>query len=101
MSILSRAEYEKLEKEFQYAFDICKPLLSQEAVADVEFYIDHGEIEIAYESLGLSIKAEGVLVPNAARAILFPIGLTLNLKTDAVLRADFWDQIGPLLKPDC
>ncbi len=97
--MLTPPQYHKAVADFKMALDICLPLLSAEASKDVKHYLDHAEIEIAYESLGMSLKAENVSIPQQAKEILYPLGIILNVNSESVLSGNFWEEVAPLLKP--
>jgi hypothetical protein len=99
MSALTPERYHKAENDFKIAFGICAPLLSFEAAKDIEHYVQHSELEMAYESLGMSLKAENVEVPRAVKEILYPLGPLLEVDKEGVLNANFWEEVSPILKP--
>jgi hypothetical protein len=91
-------ELRQCAEDLRIALGLCKTFLSPEAISDVTHYLDHGEIEVAYESLGLSLKAENVDVPRAAKELLYPLGRKLGVDKEAVLSSTFWEDVSPLLK---
>ena len=97
MSALTNDQYRSTEEDFKIAFGICRSLLSSDAVKDVEHYLEHGELELAYESFGLSLKAEGVEVPKSAKELLLPMGPVLGVDKEGVLNANFWKEVLPIL----
>ena len=54
---------------------------------------------MAYESLGLSLRAERVELPSGVKEILYPLGPALGLDVEGVLNANFWAEVSPILKP--
>ena len=99
MNELTAKEYRSAEEDFKIGFGMCMPTLSAEAKKNVQHYLNHGELEMAFESLGLSVKAEGIHVPRAARELLYPLGAGLGLIEESVFSATFWKEVSPLLKP--
>ncbi len=99
MTELTAKKYRNAEEDFKIAFGMCKPTLSEEAKKNVEHYLNHGELEMAFESLGLSLKAEAINVPGAARELLYPLAAVLGLIEESVFSASFWKEVSPILKP--
>lgn len=97
--MLTPEQYRAAEKDFRTAFDLCKLKLSAESIASVTHYLEHSELEMAYEALGLSIDAEAAVIPEAAKTILHPLAKTLGVLDDGVLCGNFAQRILPLLKP--
>ena len=98
MSILTQDQYRRAEADFKIALGLCSPFLSSEAMKDVEHYLNNAELEIAYESLGLSLNAERVDVPMSAKKILFSMGPVLGLDKEGVLNANFWKEASAIFR---
>ncbi len=99
MNQLDPHHFHRLRAEFTRAFDMCRTQLSADAIRDVEHWLQHDELELAFESLGLSLRGESVIVSKEVKSILFPIGVLLGLDRESVLSATFWSDVSPLLKP--
>jgi hypothetical protein len=56
----------------------------------VDEWLGHGEIEMAFESLCLSLRAENVAVPERARDELLLLGPGLGLDKESVFEPEFW-----------
>ncbi len=67
-------------------------------MTDVEQRLEHGELEMAVESLCLSLRYEGVIVPDMACSHLLKLGPLLGLDRESVLELDFWTKTLPLLR---
>lgn len=85
--------YESLELRVCKIFGEFSELLSEDARNNVEHYIDVAEIEMAYESLVLSLIDEKIVVSDILRKELLEIGVLLGLDKDSVFRADFWELV--------
>ena len=99
MPVLSPDEYRKAEQTFTEIFKTCNPFLSSEAVKDIKHYLDHGELEVAYESMVLSLIAEKVILAKAEKENLYSLATTLGLIDEGVLKANFWEEAEPFLRP--
>jgi len=53
-NMLARNDYIAVESQFLVAFKICSPVLSEDSIAHARHYLDHGELEMSYESLCLA-----------------------------------------------
>lgn len=72
-------------------------LLSAEAVAHVQHYIDVAEYEIACESFVMSLKLEKVALSSQHADQLTDLGIALGLDKDSMFTGDFWEQHEPWL----
>lgn len=72
-------------------------LLSAEAVAHVQHYIDVAEYEIACESFVMSLKLEKVALSGQHADQLTDLGIALGLDKDSMFTGDFWEQHEPWL----
>jgi hypothetical protein len=71
--------------------------LSAEAIGNVGHYISVGEIEVACESLILSIVEEGAQLTADLKVELLDLCYLLGLNENAVFRSDFWSIAFPVL----
>ena len=96
---MTPSEYRGHEQDLREVLGICNPFLSQEAVADVEHRLDHAEIEMAFESLCLSIRGEGVIIPEGVKAVLLHLGPALGVDKASALEENFWGNMLLFLDP--
>ena len=99
MNELTAEQYAQAHRAFAHALALCRTRLPIEAIQDVEHWLQHDELELAFESLGLSIMRERVVLGSEERMILFPLGPLLGLDRESVLSASFWEDVSPLLRP--
>jgi hypothetical protein len=99
MSELTPQQYAQSHAAFTRALAMCRARLSIEAIRDVEHWLQHDELENAFESLGLSIMRERVFLSTDAKVVLYPLGRLLGLDRESVLSPTFWDDVSPLLRP--
>lgn len=90
MAELSQLEYQQYEGELIQILDEVKTLLPKDAIDHVEFYIQHGELEMAYESLCLSLIELKRVFPSETRLALRSLGLSLELDKESVYMPEFW-----------
>ena len=64
--------------------------MTRSAAEHVSHYIEHGEPEMAYESLILSCISEGIRCNKQISNELYSIGTGLNMEIEAVFAANFW-----------
>lgn len=88
--MLLNERYRELVADFKAVFVSCSRLLTDEAVQNVEHYLEVAELEMAYESFVLSVIEEKIPLSESARMDLLGLGLALGLDKEAVFRADFW-----------
>lgn len=93
-------EYQKLETDAQRVLDLCRPLLSGGAISDVLEKMQNAELEMAVESLGLSLLHEGVHIPEDAKPLIKRLCYDLKLNVETVFDSDFWNKILPQLQPE-
>jgi hypothetical protein len=99
MSDLTPEQYAQSHAAFLRALAMCNTRLSAEATREIEHWLQHDELELAFESLGLSIMREQVTLSSEVREALFPLGLLLGLDRESVLSSTFWRDFCPLLRP--
>ena len=92
---LSAADLSGLGRDLR-AIVRLQPGMSAAAQVAVAHYLEHGEFEMAYESLMLSVLDERVPLDLATKTALRDIGLALGLDAESVFRADFWGLMEPL-----
>ena len=90
-------DYIKCEAAFLHAFDRLKESLTADARGHVIHYVAHGELEMAYESFGLSVEKEAVQIPAELKPLLQELGLALRLNHESVFDPDFWERFSRLL----
>jgi len=99
MSILSAEIYRKAEAELVHVLHECTPHLSADAVGNVQHYLDNAELELAFESLLLSINQERVSVSQTSKQLLYPLGGLLGVVDDGVLIGNSWPTLCAVIKP--
>ena len=72
--------------------DAWAPSLHIESLAHANFYLDHGEVEIAYEGLVLSCIEYRTRCGWERAAELYELGLDLGLDQESVHVDDFWER---------
>lgn len=87
---IEQEEYKSVEASFRAVFQHLAPRLSAEAAQNVEHYLDVAEIEMACESLVLSLAEEKIFLQNDTKEELVALCLGLRLDKESVFRADFW-----------
>jgi hypothetical protein len=90
MSNLSSEDYKALIPRLNACFALLRSKLAGDAAEHVSHYLEHGEPEMAYESLVLSHIREGVGCDRHVADELRSIGTELNMETEAVFEANFW-----------
>jgi hypothetical protein len=71
--------------------------LSPGGVDHVEHYLGVAEIEMAYESLVLSLMGEQVVLDRRLANELLLLGVALGLDQESVFQGDFWEKAAPYL----
>jgi hypothetical protein len=99
MTEMNAGAYRKAEADFKAALRECAPLLSVEALKDVKHYVENAELELAYESLILSLNEECVLVPPVCKKLLYPMADLLGITQDGVLIGTSWPSLSRIIKP--
>lgn len=90
MSDLNLERYKILVARLNACIALLAPRLTSEAIEHVRHYIDHGELELAYESLVLSCIRELPAREMHISEELQTIGSDLNMEHESVFEADFW-----------
>ena len=92
MVSLSREKYQELETEFQRCIAPHVGSLDSETRSSIDHYLFHGEIEIAFEILGMGLM-NGQSPPDALLLErLLGVGDALGLKDESVYDPDFWQK---------
>jgi hypothetical protein len=94
---MNKNDYLFLEARLCSVFDNFAPQLSDEARQNVEHYIEVAELEMACESLVLSVIEEHIQLSADIKEELLRLCCALHLDEEAVFRADFWKIVRPLL----
>ena len=90
MNELTAENYNELAARLKACLGLFTSTLAGDSVEHVCHYIEHGELEMAYESLVLSCIKEGIACEKPVANELRSIGIELNMETEAVFEADFW-----------
>ncbi len=90
MSVQTSDGYKELGLRLKACIGLLGFEMTIEAVEHVNHYIEHGELEMAYESLVLSCIKEGVGCDKHVSKELHSIGIDLSMETEAVFEANFW-----------
>ena len=87
--LLAPEEYQELENETALLLHTFRLYLEDADIQHVEHYLKHAEIEMAFESLGLSLMARHVQVKEHEQR-LTRIGALLGLDRESVFDDHFW-----------
>lgn len=90
MNNLSSEDYKALITRLNASFGFLRSKLAGDAAEHVSHYLEHGEPEMAYESLVLSCIREGVCCDKLVADELLSIGTGLSMGTEAVFEVNFW-----------
>jgi len=83
--------YVELESRFLAVFLSLKPSFSTDAVATVEHYISVAELEMACESLVLSLVEESIVISADLWQELLSLCRALGLDKESVFKPDFFE----------
>jgi hypothetical protein len=84
--------YILLEARFRSLLDRCGALFSPEALADIDHWVRHAELEMAVESFCLSLRAEGVRLSEDQKQTVLELGPELGLDKETVFEDGSWDR---------
>jgi hypothetical protein len=90
MSGFSPEIYGALGVRLKVCLDRLVPRLTRESVHHVAHYIEHGEFEMAYESLVLSCIDETVTCGQDLADELHQLGREFDMENESVFAFDFW-----------
>jgi hypothetical protein len=90
MSNLSSGDYKALIARLNDCFARLRSKLATDAAEHVSHYVEHGEPEMAYESLVLSCITEGVGCDKHLADELRSIGEDLSMESESVFESNFW-----------
>lgn len=82
--------YNQLEAQFRPLFERYTGHLDEETRAYVKHYVDHSELEMAYELFGLGLMSKIATPPHEAKELL-EMGCALGLDKETVYEDDFWE----------
>lgn len=83
-------EYHLAERRFQSEYSRHRESLSPEAREQIESLMNAAELEMACESLVLSLLEEEILLNDESKHKLLQLCGQLGLERDSVYRHDFW-----------
>lgn len=87
---MDKTEYQAIDARFRSVFDRYAAQLSKESRENVQHFIESSEAEMACESFVLSVLEEQVQLSDDVKEELLNLALALQLNTESVFRADFW-----------
>jgi hypothetical protein len=87
---LTLQDYQRLESEFVDVLTTFEPKLSPDSRSNIRPYVDHGELEMAFELLGLDLIEGKIPTSDATRTSLWNLGMPLGLDKESVYDVDFW-----------
>jgi len=93
-------EYSELEGIFQLEAERFQLLLPKSDIETVEHYLRNAELEMAFESLGLSLMRHQLYPSTESAECLKRLGLLLNLDTESVFDDQFWSRFICFLQTD-
>ncbi len=88
--IVNPKEYADCESILQSKIRQLRTLLPHGAIETVEYYLCNAEIEMAFESLGLSIIQHKVLLERETSQALYELGVRLSMDKESVFDDQFW-----------
>lgn len=88
--IIDPREYVDCESILQNEIRQLRILLPCDDIDTVEYYLSNAEIEMALESLGLSLMQNQVLLQDKTSQTLRELGLRLSLDKESVFDDKFW-----------
>jgi hypothetical protein len=86
MSIDYSELYKKLEADLNQLLDDLKGVLSQEELAEIKEFVDHGEYGVAFEELCGIAEKQGYVIPMGFRPAIASLAQSMS----AGLDADCW-----------
>jgi hypothetical protein len=99
MACMLPGDFHDCEQRLRLVLERIRSQLSQEAVDHVEHLLSHGELEMAYESLGLSIEKESASISPDFAPMIYDLGVALQMDRETVFDAGFWPRFRRLLQP--
>lgn len=91
---LTPQEYHRLEEELVKFLEAVRLAIPRDEVQNVNHYVRHAEIEMAFESLGLSIIKHRIkLMEPFGGKRLITLGSKLRLNEESVFDPDFWQHL--------
>jgi hypothetical protein len=94
---MNKTEYQIIDARFRGVLGRIASQLSEEGRQNVEHYIEAAEVEMACESLVLSVMEEQIPLSGDVKKELLEFCSTLRLDEEPVFRADFWQIAHPFL----
>lgn len=94
---MNRSEYGIVNARFRSLFSELSSCLSTDGRENVDHYLGVDELDMACESLVLSVLEEGVGLSPLMKRELMSCCLSLGLDKESVFRHDFWMVAEPFL----
>lgn len=90
---LSPAQYHLLERELRSINDAVSGDLDKESAEGTLHYLQHGELEMAFEILGLGLLNSTISLDESMGSRLVAIGRQLGVDNESVWDPLFWDRL--------
>jgi hypothetical protein len=91
-------EYGADDRDFRSLFEEIQSDLPADSLSDVQHWLANAELEMALESLGLSIAQAGVNLSPDAKGRLRRLILKYHLDKESVFDGAFWAKVEPFLR---
>lgn len=90
---LSQEAYEKANGEVETLLEKYRSTISKDSVAHIEHYLHHDELEMAFESLALSVIEEHIEISEPDQKIMLQLGITLEVESNSVFDGETWNKL--------
>jgi hypothetical protein len=91
-------EYSVDERDFRALLEEVQSHLPADSLSDVQHWLASAELEMAVESLGLSVAQADVSLSPDAKARLRRLILKYDLDKESVFEPAFWAKVEPYLR---
>lgn len=93
MASLSKSEYRELDAELRAIFHSYGPLIEKSYLQEILHFLDHAELEMAFELFCLFLITNSISLEATPRAGLLRVGRQLGLNVESVYDPDFWTRL--------
>lgn len=97
MANLSKEDYQVHEERVFQLLAIVRNLISTEGLKGIEHYLNHAEIEMAYELLCLEIIRAEIDLSESVKTDLKDLALGLELDKENVYEPNFWEKLNSFI----
>lgn len=90
---MTKEEYLLYQERIIEFLNLIRERISPNTLTGIEHYLDHAEIEMAFELFCLEIISKNISFPQNKKRQLLDLAERLGLKSNSVYEPDLWEKL--------